>query len=80
MKKKKMRDEVYEAVVGNWPVHITEIAQKVGLNFNNFDEQKKVVARISYHVANLNKKGLINVKKIGRSMVAWPCEIERFRK
>lgn len=72
---KDTRAQIYKIIEEDWPLHETEIAKKLGLK----GEQKKVVAAIDYHVKALEKDELIRTKKIGRSRVVWPQEVEKIR-
>jgi predicted transcriptional regulator len=72
---KDTRERIYRIIEKDWPLHETEIARKLGLK----GDQKKVVARINYHVKALEKDELVRTKKIGRARVVWPQEIEKIR-
>jgi predicted transcriptional regulator len=75
---KDTRGEIFRIIEKDWPLHETEIAKKLGLKVNG-KNQKKVVAMIDYHIKKLEKDELIRTKKIGRSRVVWPQEIEKIR-
>jgi predicted transcriptional regulator len=72
---KDTRVQIYKIIEKDWPLHETEIAKKLGLK----GEQKKVVAMIDYHVKALERDELVMTKKIGRSRVVWPKEVEKIR-
>ena len=75
---KNTRVEIYRIIEKDWPLHETEIAKRMGLKVTD-KSQKKVVAMINYHVKALEKDELVMTKKIGRSSVVWPREIEKIR-
>lgn len=73
------REEIYEVISRNWPIHITEIAGKMDLLTSNVDERKLVITHLKYHVDQLARHDRIKVKKIGKAVVVWPIEIEKLR-
>ena len=75
---KDTRVAIFRIVEKDWPVHETEIAKKLGLKVTD-KSQKRVVAMIDYHIKGLEKDELVMTKKIGRSRVVWPREIEKIR-
>ena len=45
------RNEVYKVILDNWPIHITEVAEKMNmLNNVDEDERKSVITHLKYHV------------------------------
>jgi hypothetical protein len=66
---------VYEAIKANWPANPLEVAEFL----NDEGSQKSLSAKYLYHFKKLKKAGLIMVKKIGNTYVAWPMEIEKLR-
>ncbi len=75
---KNTRVQIYKIIEKDWPLHETEIAKKLGLKVTE-KSQKTVVAMIDYHIKALEKDELVRTKKIGRSRVVWPQEIEKIR-
>ena len=71
-------NQVYKIIEGSWPTNISGIARELGFNIHE-GNQKKVVARLSYHVNKLKKDEKIHTKKIDRAVVIWPHDIERIR-
>lgn len=70
--------DIYRVVEKSWPINISGIARELGLKVDGKD-QKKIVARLSYHVKKLKNEEKIVVKKIDRAVVMWPHEIEKIR-
>ncbi len=80
-KKPRERDlgeRVYEVVEAEWPIHITGIAKKLGFKVTE-KSQKRVVARIRYHLRQLENDEKIRTKKVSRAVVAWPHDVEKIR-
>lgn len=75
----EIRDKIFGIIISEWPVHATEIADKLGFDVSNKDEQKRSVAKVKYHIDQLARTGEIRVKKIGQALVCWPKEIEKLR-
>ena len=73
------REEVYELISRNWPIHITEIADKMNLLTQDPDENKQVITHLKYHVDQLARSEKIKTKKIGHAVVTWPVDIEKLR-
>lgn len=80
-KRKINRDDVLDTITKNWPVHVTEIAEKMGYLNNDMDEaeRKLAITHVKYHVDQLARNEKIRVKKIGKALVTWPIEIEKLR-
>ncbi|RLG20844.1 hypothetical protein DRN74_04485 [Candidatus Micrarchaeota archaeon] len=72
------RIEIYRVIEKHWPINISGIARELGLNPDG-EHQKRVVARISYHVNKLKQEEKVHTKKIDRAVVIWPHEIEKIR-
>jgi predicted transcriptional regulator len=66
---------VLDAIKANWPANPLEVAQFL----NDRGKEKSLSAKYVYHFRKLHKVGLIRVKKIGNTYVAWPNEIEKLR-
>jgi predicted transcriptional regulator len=75
----EMRDKIFGIIVSEWPVHATEIAEKLGFNVSDKEEQKRSVAKVKYHIDQLARNGDVRIKKIGQALVCWPKEIEKLR-
>ena len=75
----EIRDKIFGIIISEWPVHATEIADKLGLDVSDKDEQKRSVAKVKYHIDQLARTGEIRVKKIGQALVCWPNEVEKLR-
>ncbi len=74
MYKHKLREDILTIVYEKWPIHASGICNNLDL-----DLEVKNIAKVSYHLKNLEKKGKIHLKKIDRALVAWPREMERLR-
>ena len=79
VKRRINRDEIYELITRNWPIHITEIAEKMNMLTADKDENKLVITHLKYHVDQLARSERIKTKKIGNAVVTWPSDIERLR-
>jgi len=75
----EIRDKIFEIIASDWPVHATELAEKMGYDVSTKDSQKRSVAKIKYHIDQLARGGDIKVKKIGQALVCWPKEVEKLR-
>lgn len=71
---RKLRRKIFEIICLEWPCSLSEIVEKLG-----FENAKRNLLLVRYHVGELAKEGKIKVKKIDRALVAWPSEIERLR-
>jgi hypothetical protein len=66
---------VLNAIKATWPTNPIEVA-----NFlNDKGSEKSLSAKYIYHFRKLQKVGLIRMKKIGNTYIAWPNEIEKLR-
>ena len=75
----KLGDRVFDVIREDWPINISDICNELGFSLSSEDDQKKSVSKISYHIKILEQKEKIRVKRIGRSVVAWPMHIEKLR-
>jgi hypothetical protein len=73
------RNKVFDLIVRDWPIHVTEVAQGLGLIIGDPIEDKISINLVKYHFDQLAREGKIRVKKIGRCLVAWPTEVEKLR-
>ena len=72
--KKKLRDQVFEIINQNWPIHPSGICKILNLELNVSN-----ISKISYHYGILKKEGKIHTKRVDRALVAWPVGIEKIR-
>ena len=77
----KLRDNVMDVIVNNWPVSVTEIAKHLGIFKEGMSEKKRkaVVGKVSYHIKKLKVQEKIRTKKIGQTVIIWPHDIEKLR-
>ena len=75
---KKFRNKIYDLIETDWPIHTTEIANKLGFKVNE-ENKKRVLGRIKYHLDLLAMNEKILTKKIAGARGVWPHEIERIR-
>lgn len=75
---KGLKEQIYVVIESEWPIHITGIAKKLGFNVTE-ENQKQVVARIRYHLRQLEDEERIRTKKVSRALIAWPHEVEKIR-
>mgnify|MGYP001593858205 CR=1 FL=1 len=70
-----------ETIEKEWPTSVTHIAKHLGLYIGKLSEKerKSIVAKIVYHVRKLEKEEEIRLKKIGKTTIVWPNEIEKLR-
>ncbi len=66
---------VFEAVHSKWPINPMEVAEIL----EDRGKAKSLSAKYVYHFKKLNDKGLIRLKKMGNTYVAWPTDIEKLR-
>lgn len=52
---------------------------EVASHFEETGDVKALSAKYLYHFRKLNEHGLIRMKKVGNTYVAWPVEIEKLR-
>jgi predicted transcriptional regulator len=77
----KLRNEIMVVIEKEWPVSITEIAERLGIFKRGMDEKKRkaAVGKIMYHVKKLKDEEDIDTKKIGQTVIIWPNEINKLR-
>jgi hypothetical protein len=77
----KLRNEIMIVIEKEWPVSITEIAERLGIFKRGMNEKKRkaAVGKIIYHVKKLEKVEKIRTKKIGQTVIIWPYEMEKLR-
>jgi hypothetical protein len=66
---------VFQAIHARWPINPLEVAEILGDN----GKVKSLSAKYVYHFKKLNDKGLIRMKKVGNTYIAWPADIEKLR-
>jgi len=66
---------VFESICKKWPANPLEVAT----HFKAEGDVKTLSARYLYHFRKLSESGLIRMKKIGNTYVAWPVDIEKLR-
>ena len=76
-KNNNLREEIYNVIESDWPIHISGIARKLDMPVDK--EPKRVTSRIKYHINLLKEEEKVLTKKIDRALVIWPNEIERLR-
>lgn len=77
-KERKMSNttkRIYEIIRTGWPINPLEVAELIGDN----GKIKTLSAKYLYHFKKLRDIGLIKMKKIGNTYIAWPVEIEKIR-
>jgi hypothetical protein len=76
-----LRDKIVLIVEKEWPVSITEIAERLGIFKRGMNEKKRkaAVGKIIYHVKKLKDEEKIDTKKIGQTVIIWPYEINKLR-
>jgi predicted transcriptional regulator len=79
LRKRIDRKEIYRVIEKYWPVHVSEVAEQLNIFPKDKKGQKKILSLLRYHFDQLQKQDKIRIKKIGRSVVAWPVEIEKLR-
>ena len=77
----KIRDEIMTIVEKEWPVSVTEIAERLGIFKRGMSEKKRkaAIGRIGYHIKKLKEQEKIDTKKIGQTVIIWPYEINKLR-
>jgi len=74
-KTSKSTAKVFEVIHSKWPINPLEVAEIL----NDNGKVKTLSAKYLYHFKKLNKVGLIRMKKVGNTYIAWPAEIEKLR-
>ena len=77
----KPRDKIMIIIEREWPVSVTEIAERLGIFKRGMNEKKRkaAVGKIIYHIKKLKKQERIYTKKIGQTVIIWPYEINKLR-
>ena len=77
----KLGDKIMIIVEKEWPVSVTEIAERLEIFKRGMDEKKRKasVGKIIYHVKKLKEGEKIDTKKIGQTVIIWPYEINKLR-
>jgi len=73
----KSAARVFEAIKDSWPTNPLDIARSLGEHTDG--NEKTLSSRYLYHFRKLERLGLIGVKKLGNTYVAWPADIEKLR-
>jgi len=73
----KSTNSVFEAINNKWPTNPLEIAQELGETPKG--NVKRLSSKYVYHFKKLKKLGLIDMKKLGNTYVAWPMDMEKLR-
>lgn len=78
---KPLRNDIMKSIEEYWPISVTEIARRIGILKRGSDEKerKAAIAKIVYHVKKLKENERIKTKKIGKTMIIWPSDIEKLR-
>jgi len=71
----RTRDLVLSVIENEWPVSVSHVMEKL----NELNDSKFSLQSVKYHFDSLADDNKINIKKIGRNLVAWPAEIEKIR-
>ena len=71
----KLTAKVFNVIHEKWPVNPLEVAEIL----DDRGKEKTLSAKYLYHFKKLAKKGLVKIKKIGNTYIAWPAEIEKLR-
>jgi len=66
---------VFDVITSKWPANPLEVAQELG----ETGATKSISAKYLYHFKKLKDIGLINMKKIGNTYIAWPNDMEKLR-
>jgi predicted ArsR family transcriptional regulator len=77
----KLRNEIMIVTEKEWPVSITEIAERLGIFKRGMSEKKRkaAIGKIIYHVKKLKDEEKIRTKIIGQTVIIWPYEMEKLR-
>uniref|UniRef100_A0A7C3SR57 ArsR family transcriptional regulator n=1 Tax=Dictyoglomus turgidum TaxID=513050 RepID=A0A7C3SR57_9BACT len=67
--------KVFDIIHSRWPTNPLEVASILG----DKGKEKTLSAKYLYHFRKLKKMGLIDIKKVGNTYIAWPTEIEKLR-
>lgn len=77
----KLRNEIMIVIEKEWPVSVTEIAERLGIFKRGMAEKKRkaAIGKIIYHVKKLKEQEKIRTKKIGQTVIIWPNEVNKLR-
>lgn len=77
----KLRDKIVVIIDKGWPVSVTEIAVHLGIFKKGMNEKKRkaAIGKVIYHVKKLKEIEMIRTKKIGKTVIIWPNDIEKLR-
>jgi hypothetical protein len=77
----ELKDKIMIIIEKEWPVSVTEIAERLGIFKRGMNEKKRkaAVGKIIYHVKKLKESDKIRIKKIGQTVIIWPHDIEKLR-
>ncbi len=75
----EVREKIFEIISSDWPIHATEIADRMGYDVSTKEAQRTSVSKVKYHVDQLARHEKIKIKKIGQALVSWPQEVEKLR-
>jgi repressor of nif and glnA expression len=67
--------KVFNVIHSKWPINPAEVAEVL----NDSGKEKTLSAKYLYHFKKLSKAGLIRMKRVGNTYIAWPVEIEKLR-
>jgi predicted transcriptional regulator len=77
----ELKDKIMIIIEKEWPVSVTEIAERLGIFKRGMNEKKRkaAVGKIIYHIKKLKESDKIRTKKIGQTVIIWPHDIEKLR-
>ena len=79
MRRKELRTKILEVIEREWPISVTQIAEILGLRYENERKRKAIIAKIVYHINKLKGEEKVRTKKIGQAVIVWPTDIEKLR-
>ena len=71
----KSTAKVFTIIDSKWPINAVEVADILG----DSGSAKSLSAKYLYHFKKLKERGLIVMKRIGSSYIAWPTDVEKLR-
>ena len=66
---------VFTIIDCKWPINAVEVADVLG----DRGSAKSLSAKYLYHFKKLKNRGLIVMKRVGSSYIAWPTDVEKLR-
>ena len=74
------KDLIFKLIEKNWPMHISEIADRLQIMPGNEAEREKIFQMIADQLSELANEQKIVMRNFGELKVVWPAEIKKLIK